>query len=302
MSLATRTVVDLLELFYADWIKCAELLELLAHLEGIKRVVRLVADPPRREALISFCSGASLQYRVSQFGLRTEFSTTLGDTFQRITPVRDSRGDCVVFVGSPEATAKAHAIELGGADALFCGEAYEYPACCAGSYVSLQDGTPWVVPFLREIEPATLFPWQANKLASLYPPQLTIIPDYFPCSIRCPSTAALASQYEQLLVDAGLNDLRDRIAAELRRPLLVHGGWIYRFETLERPRTGSHGPVGRVSFIPLRSSPAQPPLRITSLAVAHGAVELVVSGADGAQETVVADGPLLRFSSQVGVP
>jgi len=147
MSVASATVVELLDLFYADWIKCAELLELLAHLEGVKRVVRLVADPARRDALFSFLSRAALQYRVSEFGLRTEFSTSLGDTFQRITPLRDPHGDCVLFVGSPDATAKANAMELGGADALSCAEAYEYPACCAASYVSLQEGTPWCCPF-----------------------------------------------------------------------------------------------------------------------------------------------------------
>jgi len=297
MIIAPTTVVELLDLFYADWIKCAELLELLAHLQGVKRVVRLVADPQRREALLSFLSRASLQYRVSDFGLQTEFSTSLGDTFQRITPLRDPRGDCVLFVGSPDATAKAHAMELGGADALSCGEAYEYPACCAASYVSLQEGTPWVVRFLQEIEPAAFLAWQTNKLASLYPPHLTIIPDFFPCSIRCPSTSALASQYEQLLIDAGLNELRDLIAAELHRPLLVHGGWIYRFETLEWRCTSTHGHVGRVAFVPLRASPPQPPLRIMGLSLGHGVVELVVSAADGAQEAVVADGPLLRFSS-----
>jgi hypothetical protein len=289
-------VVELLELFCDDWIKCAELLELLAHLEGIKRLVRLVVDPPRRDALISFLSGASLPYRVSEFGLRTEFSTSLGDTFQRITQLRDHRGDCVLFVGSPEATAEAHAVELGGADALSCGEAYEYPACCAAAYVSLQEGTPWVLPFLQEVEPAGFFGWQTNKLASLYPPHLTIIPDFFPCSIRCHATSGLASQYEQLLVDAGLNELRDRITAELVRPLLVHDGWIYRFETLESSCAWTHGHVGTVSFVPLRSGPAQAPLRITGLSLGGGVVELVVSGADGAREAVVANGPLLRFS------
>ncbi|MCX6622680.1 MAG: hypothetical protein NTY38_16750, partial [Acidobacteria bacterium] len=151
------------------------------------------------------------------------------------------------FIGSPDATANAHDMELDGADALACAEAYEYPACCASAYVSLQDGMPWVVPFLREIEPAASYTWRMNKLASLYSPHLTIIPDFFPCSIRCSPAATLASQYEQLLLDAGLKELRDVIAAELQRPLLVHGGWLYRFETLEPQNAGSHNHAGRVS-------------------------------------------------------
>jgi hypothetical protein len=297
MGAGAATLVGLLDLFYDDWIKCAELLELLAHLEGIKRVVRLVASLRRREALVSFLARASLPHRVSEFGLQTEFSTALGDTFQRIVPRRESFGDCVVFVGSAEATENAHAIELGGADALSCAAVYGYPQCCAASYISVQDGTPWVVPFLREAGPAAFFPWQCNKLAGLYPPHLTIIPDYFPCSIHCPATAALALQYERLLLDAGLGELRNRIAAELSRPMLLHRGWIYRFEKLEWSSTSKHGHVGRVSCMPLRPNPAHPPLSIAGLAMCGGGFELVVPDDSGEIEIVAAEGPLLRFSS-----
>jgi hypothetical protein len=297
MMTAPALVLDLLELLHAEWIKCAEFLELLGHLEGCKPVVRLVADSERCDVLLSFLAKAALHHRVSEFCLRTEFSTGLGDTFQRIDPSRNLDGDCVIFVGAPGATAEAHAMELDGADAVSCGMVYGYPACCATSYSAVQDGTPWVIPFLRDVTRTSHHGWRSNKLASLFPPHLTIIPDFFPCSIHCPSTAALAGQYEQLLIDAGLAELRELIATELQRPLLIHDGWVYRFEVLEKPSTRPFSHVGRTSFLPLESKPRQAPLCIQGLSFAREEVELVVSTSAGSRDAVATDGPLLLFAS-----
>jgi len=297
MMTAPALVLDLLELLHTEWIKCAEFLELLGHLEGCKPVVRLVVDSERRHALLSFFAKAALHHCVSEFHLRTEFSTGIGDTFQRIDASRNPDGDRVIFVGASDVTAEAHAMELGGADAVACGRVYGYPACCAASYRAVQDGTPWVIPFLRDISRTSHHGWRSNKLASLFPPHLTIIPDFFPCSIHCPSTAALAEQYEQLLIDAGLAELRDLIAAELQRPLLVHDGWVYRFEALEQPSTRPFSHVGRTAFLPLESKPRQAPLSIQGLSFAREEVELFVTTPAGRRSAVAADGPLLLFAS-----
>lgn len=296
MVSAPAIISDLLELLDSEVIKFAEFLELLAHVHGHKTIVRLVADSLRCEALLQFLAKTGLEHRVSDFCLRAEFSTGLGDTFQRVDPSRSLDADFVVFVGAPAMTAEAHAMELQGADAGSCARAYGYPACCATSYLGVQEGTPWVVPFLEGLAPVSWHDWRMNRLASLFPPYLTVIPDFFPCSIRCPSTGALSLEYEQLLLSVGLSELRDLVAAELRRPLLVHDGWIYRFERIEELSASGFRDVRRVSSVAIDSAPRQARLSIRGLSVVHEQVELLLAEESGSQRTVTADGPLLLFA------
>jgi hypothetical protein len=103
----------------------------------------------------------------------------------------------------------------------------------------------------------------------------------------------LAARYEKLLIDSGLDQLRDLIATELRRPLLIHAGWIYRFEKLENGGTEEVASVGRTAHLPVDAKPRQEPISIERISIADDRVKIITNS----QMSVQADGPLLLFGS-----
>ncbi len=208
----------------------------------------------------------------------------------------------MVFVGSPEATAKAHAIELGGADALFCGEAYEYPACCAARTFLFQDGTPWVVPFLREIEPATLFPLAGEQAREPVPSSVDDHPRLLPLLHSLPLHGSAYSGPSNYLsmpdsMTLGTELLGDAtaVARPWRMDLPVRNPGA---ATQGRARPCRPG----LLCIPLRSTPrAAAPLHHEPRGGARRGRTRRQRGRWRSGRRVVADGPLLRFSSGVRV-
>ena len=297
----TTLVTDILDLLDKEWIVWANVLELLAYARGLKPVVRLAVDAATCEVLTGFCRRQKWPWRCSEFWLEPVFRTNLNDTFTRLV-YGNAPADCnrVLFVGHEAATRRAEELEamLDPKAACELAVLYGYPECCTATYAEVQGGVPWVNVFLRGSDPGDrIWDWRGNKVAYLFPPHHTMLPEYFPCSVDCELTARLAQAYEAVLFDCGLQKLLDIIREGLMRPLLFFGGSLYRFEGLKF-RDGWYHVVGstdhRIIDVPVTQQ-LQDIRPIKSLRVRNG--ELIVRSAtdEWCEPLVPARTQLLRF-------
>ena len=162
----------------------------------------------------------------------------------------------------------------------------------------MQGGKPWLEVFLRGSDPTDqVRDWRGNKAAYLFPPHPTLLPEYFPCSVDCAPTARLARTYESVLQEHGLQKLLDIIREGLMRPLLLFGGYMYRFNGLES-RGGWYHVVGSTEQYRIadRLEQRQPEIGgIESIRVAHGELTLRATTGDWHEILVPGRTQLLRF-------
>jgi len=246
-SKTTTLVTEILSLLDGDWISWSNVLELLAYDHGLKQVVRLAVDKETSGIIADFCHRYRWPYRLSDFWLEPVFRTNLNDTFSRLV-YGNAPSDCirVLFIGREVATRRAEKLEAipDRKEASELALLYGYPKCCTTAYAEVQSGLPWLDAYLSNSSiQGQVWNWRSNKIAYLFPPHHTLLPEYFPCSVACESTIRLAQSYEAVLRNYGLTELLDIVRDHLMRPMLFFSGSLYRFGGLEL-RDGWYHVVG----------------------------------------------------------
>ena len=114
------------------------------------------------------------------------------------------------------------------------GELYGYPPCCVSQYEKIEDNPDWVGSLLQDhLRRGGSPPAVSNKLAYLFSGN-SFLPDYFPCSLHCRPSEAIASRMREAALMVGLSRLVLDTDREVCRPIIVYGG------SLLRPRSYRH--------------------------------------------------------------
>jgi hypothetical protein len=208
-----------------------ECLESLAALCGRKKMLRFTGRVERLECLSELMESIDLPHVIAPLHLRTDFTTPLGDTFSRIqegSPKHDETG--ILFAGQSETVQAALAIERGGCPSAEVAALYGYPPCCATAYEFIRQGTFWADIFLRDALGIMRVSWLMNRFARLFSPFLSMLPDYFPCSLHCHESLALAQSYADTLEENGLPTLLEAARQHMLRPVLRYAGCLYQLE------------------------------------------------------------------------
>lgn len=202
-------------------------LELLAIWQGCKGVVRLVVTDDTYAPVRQFCEDLGLVQGHSIRKQAPKICTSTGDTFTVSVDWDDPMGEFFVVIIGQAAEAVQTALECENGEVSFrtFGRLYGYPSCCVEAYADIQEGEDWITAYLRR-SPLHL-PGRAagNRLAALFDGS-TLLPDYFPCSLRCAATAELGEQYSRLLQEAGWSAYLDRVQRSLASPILIRSGTL----------------------------------------------------------------------------
>lgn len=165
------------------------------------------------------------------------FDTALNDHFFSLAPgFPEDDQEGILFIGSPGEAERAIYMEEHGCDSHEAARIYGYPSCCAQAYLERvqKKGSFWVESFLSDLNGIIRAPWQMNRMGRLFAPGLSLLPDYFPCSLHCKGSLALALSYEALLEETGLGILKQQVKEHLARPVLCHSGCLYWLEPIEQ--------------------------------------------------------------------
>lgn len=234
MKASLPSHIVFLEAYANDLLSFTEALELIAATRHHKRLVRLTGLRSRLDALTQVMHKAAIHWRIAPLHLIERFQTPLGDSFASIQKGEPQEGEVgILFAGEPTTVAAAIEVETNGCAATEAAAIYGYPTCCAVSYKQIQHGRFWVDILLNDIGAVTCAPWGMNRFARLFPPYLSILPDYFPCSLRCEGSIALAKAYTKMLSENGeLSGLLVPLEQHLSRPVLHYGGALYQLDCL----------------------------------------------------------------------
>lgn len=222
--------LPLLKALESGFFTWTEFLEILALSQGLKKVARLSGLPGRLQKIGQTARQLGQNFVIAPFHLEEEFSTGLVDRFSRIVPGAPTKGqEGIVFLGGKSYLDEALALESDACEAVSAAALYGYPECCARAYERhLQTGAKlWLNLFLENVENGASLPWQMNRAGRLFAPHLSLLPDYFPCSVRCAESSRLATLYGDLLCGQGFGPLLELARRHLARPLLVYRGCLY---------------------------------------------------------------------------
>lgn len=111
-----------------------------------------------------------------------------------------------------------------GSDAEI-GRALGYPECCVAAYGSITASGDWLRSLLDGTPPGVKAFAACNRMGRFLG-NWAVLPDYFPCSLRCEASRQLARQLDSIGRRAGLHAELDRAWHELCRPIRVAHGEI----------------------------------------------------------------------------
>jgi hypothetical protein len=273
----------ILQAFLNDRITFTECLEILAVIRERKRVARLTGDRARLADLNDLARDLGWPGAAAPFHLERTFANRLGDAFCRLVSGPPPPGrDGVFFIGRPDAITAAVEMEARGCPAEEAARLYGYPPCYARKYeTKIQHGEFWVKSFLDGLGGIVRAPWIMNRFGRFFAPYLSILPDYFPCHLRCDASLALGQAYLDILREAGLDAWGELAKSHLARPMLHYDGGLY----LVRPETESEPtPDGQPLRVEVLSvwAYAGCPLPAPELAIRLTAAGLAVSPAGAA--------------------
>ena len=228
----TTKILQLLALFESDVIEFKELLELTGFIGGIKQIVRLTGTIDKLDAINKSLNSEGLELTYPGFVLEKCYSNELSDTFYKIVPKSESSNDSllVAFLGDKTTVDKAIRIESQGCDDIKTAELYGYPDCCANNYIRIREGEFWVDSFILNCKIYSVQDWKMNKIAYLFEPCTTFIPDYFTCSVDCIKTLNLVDSYIQLFESQKLDVLIELIKSHQTALVLIYNGKIRYFK------------------------------------------------------------------------
>ena len=109
------------------------------------------------------------------------------------------------------------------------GELYQYPNCCVETYSNkIEDGEFWLEVLLSNSK-GFKHSFYSNKLAYLFD-EISIIPDYFPCSLNCDKTILIGKKYRDILLKNNLVEFYENIKHLLSKPIVIGDGFLLQFE------------------------------------------------------------------------
>lgn len=221
------STLQALTLYLDDAIEFKNFMEFLALFTGLKPVVRLTGSPASltviEEAMRPFVGDIER----SPLGLVKVYANDLSDAFYKVVSGSPDEFDLMVtYVGEPDRVAEAIHAETTGCDDEETARTLGYPVCCARNYAAIKAGEHWINSYIGSSRELTIAPWQANKIAYLFAPGLTLLPDYFPCSVSCRSSWQLARAYHETLCAQKLPEIESAVNAHLTGVAIVAAGEI----------------------------------------------------------------------------
>ena len=272
--------------------------EIAAAALGAKSVVRVVVPIEHIEACSRRLRDLGLHVASPTRALAIDEETSLGDRYCRHVPLTDPAAVEVALIAS---------LDIGLAENGRCidengsvrdsGELYGYPTCCILQYEKIDENPDWVSSLLLDHRRrGGTPPAVSNKLAYLFNGN-SFLPDYFPCSLHCPSSELLATQMRATALAAGLSRLVSNTDHEVRRPIMAFAGSLLRPRSYCDEGVGIRFEVGNLDVFPLHG-----PAECQALQTAAGACFdtgclslLDTAGAVLARDT---DGILVKFEDQ----
>lgn len=210
-------------LLCSNLLSLPERLDLVAVVEGLKPIARLLVRPSNvnslraiaiRLQLIPCGTGIFAQRRCAVLG------GTLVDLVDRPSSYD---ADSVVYVvrrGEEKVAQELLTLERGIADDEQIGLALGYPPCCAATYQATIAEGNWLRCML-EATPTSDAPFAAcNRLARLFG-DWAVLPDYYPCSFACRASRQLAERLCSAAEQHGLREELHQAWQELCRPMRV---------------------------------------------------------------------------------
>lgn len=269
--------------------------EIAAAALGAKSVVRVVLAVEHIEACSECLRALGLHVTLPTQALAIDRETSLGDRYCRHVPLDDPAAVEAALLASRDpglAEEGRHIDENGSVRQI--GELYGYPPCCISQYEKIEENPDWVGSLLLDhFRRGGIPPAVSNKLAYLFGGN-SFLPDYFPCSLHCRPSEALAKRMREAALRAGLSRLVSDTDLEVCRPIIVCAG------TLLRPRSHWHEggcirfEVGDLDVFPWRGQ-AERALSQKAAGAGFDDGSLVLLDANGAAFAKDEDGILLEF-------
>ena len=237
--------------------------ELAAVFTGAKPVARVVVKPDELDVATSMLTTAGFDVAQSDAFLGVESSNTLGDQWTVHVHRDDPRATyAVVFAARAPEAARHAARQEAEADAEEIGLFLGYPACCVRNYARIEAGSDWLSLLLQDHlarKPSSApLSHLTNKVSYLFD-GVSLLPDYFPCSLHCPEARHLASRMHDSAIECGLSDLVNQAKLLLKRPIAIWHGLIIQ-PVDAKPVDESHWTFGgetalRFDWQPARNFP-----------------------------------------------
>ena len=271
--------------------------EIAAVALSAKSVVRVVVAVEHIEACSERLRALGLHVAWPTRALAIDKETSLGDRYCRHVPFGDPAAVEAALLASQDpslAEEGRHIDENGSVQQI--GELYGYPPCCVSQYEKIEENPDWVGSLLldhwrRGGRP----PAVSNKLAYLFSGN-SFLPDYFPCSLHCHPSEALANRMREAALMAGLSRLVLDTEREVCRPIIVYAG------SLLRPRSHWHegGSIrfaaGNLDVFPWREQ-VESALLEKAAGARFDAGSLVLCDSNGADFARDRDGGVVEFEA-----
>lgn len=249
-----HSTLQALKLFLGDDIEFKNFIELLGLIAGLKPVVRLAGSPDQLATIENALRPFVDHVERSPLGLVKVYSNRLSDSFYKAVSGSLSDFDLMVtYLGDSSKVAEAIGAETTGCDDEEIARTLGYPRCCAKNYASIKSGQHWIGSYMRGTGGLIRAPWQANKIAYLFAPGLTLLPDYFPCSVFCQSTWQLAHCYHSVLCEHGFTEIERAVKQHLTGLAVVVAGellYVTNYAMMEHGWIKLKGPEHRLRFDP----------------------------------------------------
>ncbi len=208
-------------------VSLANVVEILALVDGVKPCVRLLLDSRDEGFVRSTLEARGLYCAASPKRLRVHASTALGDGYLEPAPEGDPDARVELMVAREQIAAERAASTQSGLVSPSLGLLLGYPHCCVAAQ-ERQTGVPdWVRDLLVATPRAHIYPFGANRFAYLFSEHALGF-DYYPCTLNCSRTVDIALSTRKVLVDHGLAAFADRAEAGMRAPILVLRGVLVR--------------------------------------------------------------------------
>lgn len=219
----------ILNLYVTRKIQFKNIIEFVLMLTGRKSTIRLVGDSNLYHEIKSEIDKYGFSSEKSDFMLRTVKKTCTDDHFHEYVHYENNHdGELVIYIGANEKAAEAKYAEANDFDDNEISKIYGYPPCCASAYQDIVQNASWINVFLKA-QQGLYYPYQANKIAYLIPPFLSLHKDYFPCGIGCKQSIEDCKEAELALKEVGLDYLLDKTIDHLTGLCLIFDKNLYFF-------------------------------------------------------------------------
>jgi hypothetical protein len=273
--------------------------EIAAAVLGAKPVVRVVVPIEHIEGCSGRLRALGLHVALPTRALAIDQETSLGDRYCRHVPLTDPAAVEVALLASLniELAEKGRYIDENGS-VRQTGELYGYPTCCILQYEKIEENPDWVRSLLLDhIRRGGRPPSVSNKLAYLFSGN-SFLPDYFPCSLHCRPSEALARRMRAAALTAGLSRLVSDTEREVCRPIIAYAGSLLRPRSYWHDGSSIQFTAGNLDVFPLQGQ-AESTLLEKAAGACFDAGCLVLLDATGAAFARDKDGVLVEFEDQL---